>query len=382
MYFANTGVQTLNEDVSYIEAQSQGLQVQTANQKLLQNELQNLLRTLSISPNELRSLKEASLSNPNGLRDTELALSTLYRAMHMIDSDIWQNQKRLGDAAGQHGSVGVYADTEIGQMRAIKEKKEEYRTESRLFLQRLRQFMGIAYKVAEQKRADAAVEAPKDPTKLNIEARDSFRRELWAYNALTLFAREVSTSEWNGLVRLYEQQAKGAYQNEFRDNIQAWKKASRKLTGEEQELLFTNNEKEKENDGITMAARKLTVKRGKTIKAAAGLRLSSGEKQHGKLEPYETFSGTLREALSMICEEQNFIVHFFHLDSLSTVDFPDLVAAGHPGSRRRPDFSAKQSHDPDRGMARKVEGVMDELYAFWPQDMQNLVDWAIQADPL
>lgn len=382
MYFANMGEQTLNEDVSYIEAQSQGLQVQTANQKLLQNELQNLLRTLSISPNELRSLKEASLSNPNGLRDTELALSTLYRAMHMIDSDIWQNQKRLGDAAGQHGSVGVYADTEIGQMRAIKEKKEEYRTESRLFLQRLRQFMGIAYKVAEQKRADAAVEAPKDPMKLNIDARDSFRRELWAYNALTLFAREVSTSEWNGLVRLYEQQAKGTYQNEFRDNIQAWKKASRKLTGEEQELLFTNHEKEKENEGITMAARKLTVKRGKTIKAAAGLRLSSGEKQHGKLEPYETFSGTLKEALGMICEEQNFIVHFFHLDSLSTVDFPDLVAAGHPGSRLRPDFGAKLSHDPDRGMARKVEGVMDDLYAFWPQDMQNLVDWAIQADPL
>lgn len=358
------------------------MQVQTANQKLLQNELQNLLRTLSISPHELRSLKEASLSNPNGLRDTELALSTLYRAMHMIDSDVWQNQKRLGDAAGQHGSVGVYADTEIGQMRAIKEKKEEYRTESRLFLQRLRQFMSIAYKVAEQKRVDAAAETPKDPMKLNSEARDSFRRELWAYNALTLFAREVSTSEWNGLIRLYEQQAKGAYQGEFRDNIQAWKKASRKLTGEEQELLFTNHEKEKENEGITMAARKLTVKRGKTIKAAAGLRLTAGERQHGKLDPYETFAGTLQEALGMICKEQNFIVHFFHLDSLSAVDFPDLVAAGHPSSRRHPDFSAKQSHDPDRGMARKVEGVMDELYAFWPQDMQNLVDWAIQADPL
>lgn len=382
MAYANTILQTLNEDVSYIEAQSQGLQVQTANQKLLQNELQNLLKTLSISSSELRSLKEASLSNPNGLRDTELALSTLYRAMHMIDADIWQNQKRLGDTVGQYGSVGVYADTEIGQMRAIKEKKEEYRMESRAFLQRLRQFMGIAYKVAEQKRVDAAAEAPKDPMKLNGEARDSFRRELWAYNALTLFAREVSTSEWNGLIHSYEQQAKGAYQVEFRDNIQAWKKASRKLTGEEQELLFTNNDKEKESEGITMAARKLTVKRGKTIKAATGFRLSSGEKKHGKLDPCETVAGTLQETLGMICEEQNFIVHFFHLDSLSTADFPDLVAAGLPGDRRRPNFGAKQSHDPDRGMARKVEGVMDELYAFWPQDIQNLVDWAIQADPL
>ena len=372
----------MNDDVSYIEAQSQGLQVQTANQKLLQNELQNLLKTLSISQSDMRVLKEASLSNPSGLKDTELALSTLYRAMHMIDSDIWQNKKRLVDAAGEHGSVGVYADTEIGQMRAIKEKKEEYRTESRLFLQRLRQFMGIAYKVAEQKRIDAAADSPKNPMRLNNEARDAFRQELWAYNALTLFAREVSTTEWHGLMNLYEHQAKAPYQGEFRENIQAWKKAARKLTGEEQELLFTHHDKEKENEGITMAARKLTVKRGKTIKAAAGLRLSSGEKHHGKLDPCEAFAGTLQETLGMICQEQNFIVHFFHLDSLSTVDFPDLVASAAPGDRRRPDFSAKQSHDPDRGMARKVEQIMDEVYAFWPHDMQNLVDWAIQADPL
>ncbi|KAF4952450.1 hypothetical protein F66182_18445, partial [Fusarium sp. NRRL 66182] len=40
---------TLHDDVAFIEAQSQGLQVQTANQKLLQSELQNLLKTLSIS---------------------------------------------------------------------------------------------------------------------------------------------------------------------------------------------------------------------------------------------------------------------------------------------------------------------------------------------
>ncbi|KAI9881770.1 MAG: hypothetical protein M1823_006519, partial [Watsoniomyces obsoletus] len=40
---------TLHEDIEYIEAQSQGLQVQTANQKLLQGELEGLLTTLSIS---------------------------------------------------------------------------------------------------------------------------------------------------------------------------------------------------------------------------------------------------------------------------------------------------------------------------------------------
>jgi hypothetical protein len=33
------------------------------------------------------------------------------------------------------------------------------------------------------------------------------------------------------------------------------------------ELLFTHQEKEKEAEGLTMAARKLTVRRGKTVRA-------------------------------------------------------------------------------------------------------------------
>ncbi|PYH41430.1 GTP-Rho binding exocyst subunit SEC3 [Aspergillus saccharolyticus JOP 1030-1] len=374
---------TLHDDVSYIETQSQGLQVQTANQKLLQNELQNLLNTLSISSGDLRALKESSLSNPDGLRDTEVALSTLYKAMLMIDSDIRQNKRRLADAAGDHGSLGVYADTEIGQMRAIQEKKEEYRAHARVFLQRLKQFMTIAFRIAEQKRIDAAAAAAqKDPLKLNSEARAYCRRELWHYHAMILFAREVSGGEWQALINLYEQQAKAPYQNDFRDNNVSWRKMARKPTGDEQELLFTHQEKEKESEGLTMAARKLTVRRGKTIRAAAGLKLSSGDKQHGKLEPCEAFAGTLQETLRMISEEQNFIVHFFHLNSLSTLEFPDLVASGAPDERRIPNFSVKQLHDPDRGMAKKVEQSMDELFSFWPTDMQNLIDWAIRADPL
>lgn len=190
-------------------------------------------------------------------------------------------------------------------------------------------------------------------------------------------------SEWHAMVSLYEQQSKSSYQGEFRDNSAAWKKTARKTTGEEQELLFTHQEKEKEGEGITMAARKLTVRRGKTVRAAAGFRMVSGEKKpQGKIEPCEAFAGTLRETLNMITDEQNFVVEFFHLNSLANVDFSDLVAAALPAERQCPDFSAKQPHDPDRDMAKRVEHIMDEVYSFWPNDMQTMVDWAIQADPL
>ncbi|KAJ6129987.1 hypothetical protein N7512_002767 [Penicillium capsulatum] len=371
---------TLHEDVSYIEAQSQGLQVQTANQKLLQNELQNLLRTLSISTSDIHPLKHADLNDNRGLQDAEHAISILYKAMLMIDADIGQNKKRLVDA-----SVGVYANTAIGQMRAIKEKKEEYHSAAIIFLERLKKFMGIVFQNAKRQiesRADQDRQSQKDPLKLEFTARQNFRSSVWRFNPMMLFAREVSMSEWHGLVHLYEQSSKSFFQNEFRDNGMAWKHTARKPTGEEQELLFTHQEKEKEPEGITMAARKLTVRRGKTVRAATGLRLQPGEKKQGKVEPCEAFAGTLREMLNMISEEQNFVVHFFHLDSLANADYADLVASVPPNSRQCPDFSVKQSHDPDRGMAKRVEQIMDEVYSFWPNEMQAFVDWAVQADPL
>ncbi|KAL1970644.1 hypothetical protein VTN77DRAFT_4288 [Rasamsonia byssochlamydoides] len=374
---------TLHDDVAYIEAQSQGLQVQTANQKLLQNELQNLLKTLSISSDDLRPLKEASLSNPDGIKETETVLSMLYKAMLMIDSDIRQNKKRMADGAGDHSSVGVYADTEVGQMRAIREKKEEYRVEAGLFLQRLKQFMSVAFRVAEQKRVSAAANSSsKDPLKLDSTARNFARQELWMYNALMLFAREVSSTEWTAIISLYEQETKGPYQSEFRDHFSAWQKAAKKATGDAHELLFTSPEKEKESDGITTAARRLTVRRGKTVRTG-GLRLSVSEKQSsGKLEPFEVFGGALQETLKMISEEQNFAVQFFHLTSLANTEFPDVVAASNPEDRRRPDLSVKHSHDPDRDLAKKVEQMMDGIYSFWQNDMQNLVDWVIKTEPL
>ncbi|OJD17141.1 hypothetical protein AJ78_02735 [Emergomyces pasteurianus Ep9510] len=371
---------TLVDDVAYIEAQSQGLQVQTANQKLLQNELQSLLKTISISSADLSPLREASLSSADGVEETEASLAILYRAMVTIDPDIRINKKRLADSAGDRGGIGVYADTEVGQMRAVREKKGHYRDEAQLFLQRLTQYMGLAFKIAEQKTMDSI--ASSKSAKVVLGAHDTARRELWMYNALMLFAREVSSADWTGIVAQYEQQMKKPYQNEFRDNTMAWKREARKPIGDEQELLFTHQEKEREGDGITTAARKLTVRRGKTIRAAGTSRTPVADKFDGKIEAYEVFGGSLEDTTKLIAEEQNFIVKFFHLTSLSSVEFQDLISAARPEDRSPPNLSSKESYDPDREMAKKVEQIMEEVFSSWITDIQNLAEWAIRADPL
>ncbi|OJD26426.1 hypothetical protein ACJ73_02199 [Blastomyces percursus] len=371
---------TLVDDVAYIEAQSQGLQVQTANQKLLQNELQNLLRTISISSEDLRPLREASLSSAEGVEETESSLALLYKAMATIDPDIRINKRRLADAAGDRGAIGVYADTEVGQMHAVKEKTGEYRDETQLFLQRLKQYMGLSFKIAEQKTADSI--ASSKPAKVFLGAHDAARQDLWMYNALMLFAREVSTADWTSIITQYEQQMKKPYQNEFRDNTMAWKREARKPAGDEQELLFTHQDKERDGEGITTAARKLTVRRGKAVRVAGNSRMPVSDKAGGKIEPYEVFGGSLEDTTKLIAQEQNFIVKFFHLTSLSNVEFQDLISASRPEDRRPPNLSGNESFDPDREMAKKVERIMEEIFSSWITDMQNLADWAIRADPL
>ncbi len=378
---------TLAEDVAYIEAQSQGLQVQTANQKLLQVELQNLLKTISISSVDLRDLREASLGTPDGVEAAEQSLTVLYKAMITIDPDIRQNKKRRADAAtGNRTDIGIYADTEIGQMRAVREKKEDYRDQTSMFLKRLSQYMSMAFKTAEARTSENAERIRGNPTiaATNMDSRvhDSSRQELWMYNALMLFVREVNSYEWQTLISTYETYTKSTYQEQFRDNVLAWKKVTRKPTGEEQDFLFTTQEKEKPDDGITTAARKLTVKRGKTVRATGSLGKSVGEKRDGKVDAHEAVAGVFEGHLRLISEEQNFSVSFFHLSSLSNVDFAETVAGRPPAQRKLPNLSAKQTYDPDRDMAKMMERMMDSIYAFWPTDMQNLVEWALSNDQL
>jgi hypothetical protein len=94
------------------------------------------------------------------------------------------------------------------------------------------------------------------------------------------------------------------------------------------------------------------------------------------------FTGALEEMMPIMTTEQNFIVEFFHISSLEQLDFPESVNAAPPDSRRGPDLRRNRVMDPNRDLAKLVVQSMEEVYAFFSSDMQALVDWSIQADPL
>ncbi|KAL8993266.1 MAG: hypothetical protein Q9169_006478 [Polycauliona sp. 2 TL-2023] len=378
---------TLSEDVAYIEAQSQGLQVQAANQKLLHSELNSLLGTISISEAKLRYLKDASLTKPHGIEDVESTLSELYNAMITIDpksrhnanatanADIHKTDQRLSTSLG---------NSELSSIRAVRERKDTYQLEINQFVQRFKQYMSIKFRECESETKDQLENSrntsmSNNPPHLDYRLREKPKHQLWTYSPMLLFAREMESHEWEDLIRMYESSAKKPYQEEFRDNIFAWKRITRKSGTDEQDVLFTSQEKETES----LVGRKLTVKRSKTVRSDAANRISSGDKPNdGKVDAFEAFSGALSEMCRVILVEQNFVAEFFHLTSARKTDFNDAVSAARPEARTGPELTEKRPFEPDRDLAKRLYGTMEDIYSFWATDVQTLVDWVVKQDQL
>ncbi|RMD44628.1 hypothetical protein DV735_g567, partial [Chaetothyriales sp. CBS 134920] len=371
---------TLADDIEYIQAQSQGLQVSTANQKLLQTELQSLLKTLTISPADLQALERAPLDANDGIVAIERGLVLLHQAMLTIDPDIRSNRKRQEAAsAADRSGLGIYADTDIGQMRAVRQKKDAYREQSLSFVRRFNQHIIALFKSAEQNssqdlaRNSGSGLSPSGP----LPAIKASRLELWVYSPMMLFVREVNSYEWQTLISSYEINIKSAYLGYFRDTTLAQRRTARKPTGEEQEALFTHQEKEVSST----AARKLTVKRVKTTKPPAGLRQQLDSRRDGKPDAWEIFDALVDEQANLISEEQNFIVHLFHLRSSANLDFADEASIP-PARRVLPNLSTPLAYDADRDMAKIVLQAVEGIFQFWPSDLQALVDWVLKSDQL
>lgn len=382
---------SLNEDIAFIEAQSQGLQVQSANQKLLHTELQGLVDTMSLDSSVLKPLRYGEMTDPNGLAEVEASLAKLYHAIVTIDPSV-----RMTQIGRPKSRMDMSADTELGRMAALRQKKDTYTRESAQFAQRLLQQLDYTFTTslnsAKSQVMKSAGPGPGSVARLNKDGFTIARTGMWMYSPLILFAKELNPPAWQTILRLYYSRAMPLYKDAFKENIAGWKRAVRKQTGEEAELLFTHQEKETADGtstGLTSTARKLTVKRSQTL--AKTLRNASGGDKHhpneprqagANMMPSEIFAGALDEMAPLISQEQNFVVELFHASSMENIDFIDAVSLSPPDQRRGVSVLQPRPLDPDREMARRVTGVMEEIFGFFTQETSTLLEWSLSSDPI
>ncbi|CCX14306.1 exocyst complex component Sec3-domain-containing protein [Pyronema domesticum] len=367
---------SLNDDITHIENQSQGLQLQTANQKTLQKELQTLLDTITISPTQIDVLKHGSLETARGLEQVEQTLLSLYRAIKTIEPS-GSIDPMSPRGVGRRGS---FSDAGVGTMRALQERKEEYRTSCRTFLGRLRQFLNIKFQAE-------LLEIKKDGTVANINSgvrprmigHDKAYQNLWKFAGLIAFARDVDGDEYMEIRRLYEKPSKQIIQDEIREHISAWKKITKKTSTDEQEMLvFTTPEKEDISVSSSLtAARKLTVKKSiARIRTGGGSFIGGDRPVAGIINAYEAFSGAFGEIYQLVFKEQNFLVEFFHLSSRNSTDFGEFISHGSPDQRNLKSLTGLKAVEPDKLKAKLIYEFMGQIFSFLMQELQLFSDWA------
>ncbi|KAG6322748.1 hypothetical protein E4U44_003363 [Claviceps purpurea] len=374
---------TLSDDIAYIEAQGQGLQVQTANQKLLRKELESLLETCAITSTDLEALRSAPLEDSRGLQEVETTLITLFKAMVKIDPTLG-GAEPVANAKPALDQTPDF-NTDYGNMRIVQEKKEMYLQESAHFMRRLIDFMARQFdesSAGSRRSLEGALSKKGDASHY-----DAGREMLWKYSPLMLYARDVDLQNWNRLIQIYQDKSHPLYKGHFQNVIALWRKNARKMTGEETELLFSFKV-EKQQDGVAMAARKMTVKRSHTLARALRSPLADRGANTDKSGsdsrsfPYEVFAGVMDDLSPLVEMEQNFIIDFFHATTLEQSDFADAVAATAPRDRHGGDLKSYRLMEPDRDLARRVTRSMEVIFAFLQPELQRLMEWVIGQDPL
>ncbi|SMR51070.1 unnamed protein product [Zymoseptoria tritici ST99CH_1E4] len=375
---------SLNDDIAFIEAQSQGLQVQSANQKLLQSELQNLVETMSLGRRVMDPIRYNDLSQPHSVEEVESSLVRLYQAMLTMDPTM------RSTSHSRPRSRGGLGDSETANMTALREKKAVYDREISDFCQRFMQFLDGRFAASTNSVKDRVLRAPSGVglAKLHEDAFTEVRTGLWMYVPLILFTKEMNAPAWKTMMRLYSTRLSPLYKDAFSENIANWKRTARAATVDDAEVLFTTQEKEDPaSGGLTSTARKLTVKRSqtlaKTLRGASGLNTpQSPTERPGALTRSAAFAAAMDEMAPLINREQNFFVDFFHATSLRTEDFIDAVEAAPPIARTGTNLKDFKPTEPDQDITRDISSAMDQMFAVFNDETRKMAEWSMAEDPI
>ncbi|KAJ1032611.1 hypothetical protein NDA16_000634 [Ustilago loliicola] len=119
------------DDISHIESQNRGLQVQTSNQRTLMGEIENLINTINVDQDAIHTLSAGRLENPDGVAQLEIAAASLYKSMLQA--------RRDGDGGGG------------ADMAAAAERLADHEAISSRFCKRVLDYLNVTFNAETQR---------------------------------------------------------------------------------------------------------------------------------------------------------------------------------------------------------------------------------------
>ncbi|KAJ6627091.1 exocyst complex component sec3 subunit [Mycena sp. CBHHK59/15] len=313
----------VGDDISYIQSQNRGLQVQTQNQRALLAELQNLLQTVHVDKEALAILTQESLEKSGGIQRLEEAATELYKALQ----------------AGQ--------DTD---MAATMERLQEYRTHNAQFCKRIFDFLSIMFTAQSQMLLGNTDGLTKTDgrSRPTVIMHQDIEQYLGRYAGLMLYLKELDE-------KVYAKLCARTPQRQIKALLSTYINFVRKASEEDQDQGF----------GTTPTAGNYSKSATTGIRRAGTLIRSPLDGRNKDRD--KVFSLILEQIAPLIYREDEFIADFLQINdaALTFADYMDL-----DNYFRR---QASRGVGLSQPTMKLVRGAMELIFGFLPENNMQII---------
>ncbi|KDQ63382.1 hypothetical protein JAAARDRAFT_53605 [Jaapia argillacea MUCL 33604] len=332
----------VSDDISYIQSQNRGLQVQNQNQRALLTELENLLQTVHVDQEALITLTQESLEKPNGIQRLEESATELYKALQ----------------AGR--------DTD---MAATMERLNEYRTHNAQFCKRLLDYLTIMFTAQSRMLLGDTDGLSKSktrgrgrPTIVNHRDLETY---LGRYSGLILYLKELDESTYAKLCATYFSAASDLHNQQMRALLVMYAGMIKKGPEEDVEQNFGGS-----------AASRPGIRRTGTIVRPQDGRKDKDKSGDTELSVSDAFGQALEQIAPQIYREEDFIADFLQINDAG-LTFADYMGLENYFRRQ-----AARHAGISQSTMKLVRGALDLIFGFLPAEIKAWIDNALARDHL
>ncbi|KAK0464997.1 exocyst complex component Sec3-domain-containing protein [Desarmillaria tabescens] len=332
----------VGDDISYIQSQNRGLQVQTQNQHALLAELENLLQTVQVDKEVLLTLTQDSLRDSNSIQRIEEAAAELYKALQ----------------AGR--------DTD---MAATMERLQEYRTHNAQFCKRIFDYLSIMFSAqAKLLLGDSDGLTKTDRRGIpTINLHTELENYLGRYSGLMLYLKEMDEAVYAKLCAAYFSALNDLHGTQIRAMLSSCLSLIKKASEEDQE------------QGIGSVAsppisRPTGIKRAGTLIRSPLESRRDKDKSDGTMRSSEVLGLALEQIAPTIYHEEEFITDFLQIND-AALTFADYMGLDNYFRRQ-----AARSASVSQTTMKLVRGALDLIFSFLPSELKTWLDNALAKD--
>lgn len=336
----------VNDDISFIQSQNRGLQVQTQNQRALLGELEQLLQTVQVGREAMITLTQGSMRDAQGIRALEEAAAELYKALQ----------------AGRDRD-----------MAATMERLEEYRMHNLQFCKRMYDYLCIMFTAQSTLLLgdSGGLSKSSGHQKLEVKSHKDLESYLDRYSGLILYMREMDEVTYGKLCAAYFSAASQLHNAQMTSLLSHHNSSIKRAQEDEPDNSFSLSPA-----GATPRAPGALRRAGTIVRSPLDGRRDKEKVADGDMTVQEVFGQALEQISRQISREEEFIADFLQINEAG-LTFADYVGLDNYFRRQAARTSGLSAQT-----TKLVRGAMDLIFGFLPLEMKSWIDNALTKDSI